>query len=584
MQALIRTACDEHTKLLTLTVTTIIVLKLIVLAPPLLLGAIVDALSGDKAVAPGTFLTLTAGLIGAGLVQAIMNPLQIHFLSRLVQHIVMSASIDWLSNLMRKEFTQFNSWRMDHFIKSVERGITAHEQLLTFFVTVGLPMVLELLIVGGAFFYMGGSGVFLGMTGLGIIYLAVTHKIIRWRRKHIDAVNEQEDDLSAHLYNTLNAGKAIKLESAEPTAMRPLNDAFKRYADSAVTATTSGGLLTAARILFVSLSTGGLLGWGVLDQLSSQPTLSVGQLVAIFSIAGSYLLNIAALTEGYRVLDQFLADQRRLDGLLSLPNFDHCARQQNVTFRSAATLTLAPCVVTEDGRPRLSIKHMLTLSQGQSVAIVGPSGAGKSTLLEMLAGLDELHRNKLSLNSTAISQMEPRAHLDALRYCPQQPHFLEGPFEHSVLFGQEASPQLDQAIRRLQLVDVVAQRNISENASNISGGEAKRLSLLRLINRPGHFNLFDEPSASIEPNLATPLWELLFETFDKRGLICVTHDVRHLYRFDRVIVMQDGVIVANGPWCDLIKSPAVQLLANDLHGGEHGLNGEASHGSTRGTG
>ena len=565
MQNLISTACRKHTKLLILTITTVIALKLIVLAPPLLLGAIVDALSSDKTAAPTVFLMLTAGLVAAGVIQAIMTPVQIHFLSRLVQHIVANASIEWLATLMRKEFAQFNVWRMGYFIKSVERGITAHEQLLTFLVTAGLPMCLEILIVGGAFFYMGGSEIFIGITSLGIIYLLLTHKIIRWRRKHIDAVNEQEDELSALLYNTLNAGKAIKLESAESTAMVPLNEAFRRYADSAIAATTSGGLLTAARILFVGLSTAGLLGWGVLDQLSSQPSISVGQLVAIFSIAGSYLLNVAALTEGYRVLDQFLADQRRLDGLLSLPDFDHCARQQNVTSQAHSTLALAPCVLMEDGARQLSIKQTLMFSQDHSVAITGPSGAGKSTLLEMLAGLDELNRSELSINGIPISVLEPRAHLSALRYCPQQPRFLEGTFEQSVLFGSESSPHLEEAIRQLLLVEVVAQRNISENASNISGGEAKRLSLLRLINRPGRFNLFDEPTASIEPKLADPVWDLLFETFAGRGLICVTHDVQHLHRFDRVIVMHNGEIIDDGPWTELLTRAPIQRVLSELN-------------------
>ncbi|WP_024618640.1 ATP-binding cassette domain-containing protein [Pseudomonas kilonensis] len=564
MQTLIRTACKKHTLLLVCTLATIIALKLIALAPPLLLGTIVDTLYGEKHETANILLTLTAGLVLAGCVQAIISPLQTHFLSKLVQQTVMAASIEWLANLMRKEFARFNAWRIGHFIKSVERGITAHEQLLTFFVTVGLPLCLEFLIVGGAFFYMGGSEVFVSMTGLGIIYLIVAHKIIKWRRKHIDAVNEQEDELSAHLYNTLNAGKAIKLENAEPTATQPLNEAFKRYANAAVTAATSGGFLSAAKILFVSLSTGGLLGWGVVDQLSSQPSISVGQLVAIFSIAGSYLLNIVALTEGYRVMDQFLADQRRLQSLLSLPNFDHCNRQSEALFRGASTLTLDQCVVTENGDVRLSITQSLRFTQGQSVAIIGQSGAGKSTLLEVLAGLDQETRNQLSIDATPVSQLNPRLHLNALRYCPQQPRFLEGPFEKSVLFGAETSPHLDQAIRKLQLQDIVSERTISEHASNISGGEAKRLSLLRLINKPGKFNMFDEPSASIEPRLTTPLWDLLFDVFAGQGLICVTHDVDHLHRFDRVIVMHDGAIVEEGPWRDLIDRPAIRLLVDEI--------------------
>ncbi|VVO18608.1 ATP-binding cassette domain-containing protein [Pseudomonas fluorescens] len=546
MQTLIKTACKKHATLLASTITTIIVLKLIALAPPLLLGKVVDALNSDSHTTLNTLLTLIAGFALAGCIQAIINPLQVFLLSRLVQQIVMNASIDWMAELMRKEFCHFDSWRIGHIIKSVERGITAHEQLLTFFVTVGIPMCLEFLIVGGVFLYMGGTGIFLALTGIGIVYLFVAHKIIRWRRKHIDAVNEQEDELSAIVFNTLTAGKSIKLERAEHTATQPLNRAFAQYANAAVTVTSSGGFLSAAKILFVSLSTAGLLGWGVFDQLSGEPSISVGQLVAIFSIAGSFLLNITALTEGYRVLDQFLADQQRLQQLLALPNFDHDNRHVEITSRHASTMVLAPCVVTDNRAVRLSITNAITFKQGQSVAITGPSGAGKTTLLETLAGLNASVRSQLSIDGLPVSRLSALTHLSCLRYCPQSPQFLEGTFDRSVLFGIDPSPHLQQAIQRLNLEDIVSRRNLSENAANISGGEAKRLSLLRLINRPGHFNLFDEPSASIEPKLATPVWDLLFDTFAERGLICVTHDIRHLYRFDRVIVMQDGAIIDDG--------------------------------------
>jgi len=564
IRAMIKNAYRKHTKLLAITITTIIALKLITLAPPLLLGTIIDTLQGNRNPASSTLLALTTGLIVAGCIHAIITPLQLHALSKLVQGIIMNASIEWITELIGKEFSSFSSWRIGHFIKSVERGITAHEQLLTFIVTIALPVLLEFIVVGGTFIYIGGGEIFLSMTASGVIYLATTHQIIKWRRKHIDAVNEQEDELSALLYNTLNAAKNIKLEGAIPTALHPLNAAFRRYAGAAVTTASSGGLLSTAKILFISLSTGGLLYWGVVDQLSSQPSISVGQLVAIFSIAGSYLLSISTLTEGYRVLDQFLADQREFQGLLSLPDFDRSNRLALVDSRRSSVLELGPCEVEGTGPIRLSIKRSLAFVQGQSVAVTGPSGAGKTTFLEVLAGLDASRRDLLSIDLVPVSLLTGQAHLDALRYCPQQPRFLEGSFEQSVLFGGSASPMLSRAIRQLELDEIVATRQVSENASNISGCEAKRLSLLRLINKPGKFNMFDEPSASIEPRLTTPLWDLLFDVFAGQGLICVTHDVDHLHRFDRVIVMHDGAIVEDGPWLDLIDRPAIKLLVDEI--------------------
>ncbi|SEN64292.1 ATP-binding cassette, subfamily B [Pseudomonas sp. ok272] len=564
MQTLIATACKNHRMLLITTTFTIIVLKIIALVPPWLLGEIIDSLNSDSQTYPTTLILLTIGFVLAGVIQALASPLQTFLLSKLVQQTVMKASINWIAQLMRKEFMQFSSWRTGHFIKSIERGINAHEQLLTFFVTIGFSLCLEFTVIAVAFFYMGGIKIFLSISTLGVIYLFFSHTIIRWRRKHIDSANQHEDELSATLFNTLTAGKTIKLECAEPTATLVLNRSFEQYAKAATIVASSGGFLNGAKILFISLSTGGILYWGVNDQLSGSPTITVGQLVAIFSITGSFLLNITSLTEGYRVLDQFLADQRRLQHLLSLPNFDNADRHADIPRQNASTLVLNPCVVTDKGIVQLSISKSVTFKQQQTVAITGPSGAGKSTLLEALAGLNASTRSQLSINNTPVSLVNAQAHLNALRYCPQMPQFIEGPFIRSVLLGLEPSPHLHQAVQRLNLEGIVSQRNLSEGALNISGGEAKRLSLLRLINKPGTFNLFDEPSASIEPKLVTLVWDLLFETFSERGLICVTHDVQNLHRFDRVIVMHNGTIIDEGPWCELVNRPAIALLLNHL--------------------
>lgn len=105
---------------------------------------------------------------------------------------------------------------------------------------------------------------------------------------------------------------------------------------------------------------------------------------------------------------------------------------------------------------------------------------------------------------------------------------------------------------------------IAEGAKNISGGEAKRLSLLRLINRPGDFNLFDEPTASLDQETGVRVWEILFTHFQHKGLICATHDLAALPFFDRVIVMKQGSVIADGVWSDLEGDLRVLDVLNEV--------------------
>ncbi|WP_212809238.1 hypothetical protein [Pseudomonas sp. Seg1] len=76
--------------------------------------------------------------------------------------------------------------------------------------------------------------------------------------------------------------------------------------------------------------------------------------------------------------------------------------------------------------------------------------------------------------------------------------------------------------------------------------------------KPGTFNLFDEPTASVDAKGASLIWNALFERLASRALICVTHDLQGLSRFDRVLVFECGEVIADGPWQRIAMTERVQ--------------------------
>lgn len=531
-----------------------ILLKVSAIVPALLLGRIIDSLTATDATQVSSVLWLLAILCLAIIFQSIFNPLQTYQLVSLVQVTLKEKSIQWTQDVLGKEFEQFSSLRLGGLIKSLERGITAHEKLLTFFITSGFPLVIELGLIATIFFYVGGTSIFLALLGASMAYLLLYRLLINWRRPSLLSVNLQEDAVSSKLFEALQAGKLIKLESASDTALAALCESYAGYAKAATEVASTGAILGSVRILYLGLSTAGLLAWGVQDQLSASPRLTTGELVAVFSIAGMFLNNFSGLAEAYRAVDQFLVDKQRLREMLSLDNLMDGA--QAPLPQRLSSLSLSALVPGND-RP-LHFRH------DQSVAIIGASGAGKTTLLETLAGAFKARRQHLAFNGVQMQPCDIEAYLKRVRYCPQSPVFLEGFFCQSVLFGQAQSSALGLAIDAFDLRDLVENRAITEGAKNISGGEAKRLSLLRLINRPGDFNMFDEPTASLDEDTRLRVWEVIFSRFHGRGLICVTHDLAALPHFDRVIVMKQGEVIADGPWSELKVDGAIGEIVDQI--------------------
>ncbi|MDE1167043.1 MAG: hypothetical protein PW845_17105 [Pseudomonas sp.] len=137
------------------------------------------------------------------------------------------------------------------------------------------------------FLYVGGGWLFLSLCCISGIFLTVCHYLINWRRPHLRAVNDEEDILASRLYETLQAGKSLKLERAIDSALHPLCNAYGSYAEAAIKVASSGAIMGSVKIIFIGLSTAGVLAWGIQDQLTQQPQLSIGELVALFSIAGT---------------------------------------------------------------------------------------------------------------------------------------------------------------------------------------------------------------------------------------------------------------------------------------------------------
>jgi ATP-binding cassette subfamily B protein/ATP-binding cassette subfamily B protein RtxE len=287
-----------------------VLLKIISILPALLLGKIIDNMTSTEGVDASRVFLLVSLFCAATIFQSVVHPLQTYQLVKLVQTTLKEKSVQWTDNILRKEFEQFSALRLGSLIKSLERGINAHEKFLTFVITSGFPLIIEVALIACIFSYVGGAVPLLITTLLSGSYLFFYHHLVYWRRPSLLAVNDEEDLVSSKLYETFSSAKTIKLEQACGSAPQPLYSSYERYARAATKGAGTGAILGSVKILYLGLTVAALLAWGVHDKLSLAPRLTIGELIAVFSIAGMLVNNIGALAEAYRTLDQFLVDKK----------------------------------------------------------------------------------------------------------------------------------------------------------------------------------------------------------------------------------------------------------------------------------
>ena len=196
----------------------------------------------------------------------------------------------------------------------------------------------------------------------------------------------------------------------------------------------------------------------------------------------------------------------------------------------------------------------LDLSAGEVVVVIGPNGAGKSTLLAALGGLLPVARGTVerhgrvaaTLQAPALANRTARANVEAAL----------------AWWGVPRRERTDRALAALQAIGA---RGLAERpARTLSGGEARRVHLARALALQADALLLDEPFAGLDaPARAELLYDAASALRDsRRATLVVVHDRAEAWALaDRVVVLLDGVVAADGTAADVFGRPPTQAVA-----------------------
>lgn len=223
-------------------------------------------------------------------------------------------------------------------------------------------------------------------------------------------------------------------------------------------------------------------------------------------------------------------------------------------------------------RRDFNVDVQFDLDEGCSLALFGPSGAGKSTVLACLAGIEEPDDGYADIGGLNLFPPSLALHRRPIGYLTQEPSlFPHLTVSENITFGlaknsalkKEQADWITTLRERLQLGP---QWNAS--ASSISGGQARRVSLARMLARKPPLVLLDEPFAGLDRQLVRELIDDLVFWSQTVGfsMIAVDHQAEVLRRLcpQQVIVLEQGQVVQRGAWEELCRAPATRLLASLL--------------------
>lgn len=217
----------------------------------------------------------------------------------------------------------------------------------------------------------------------------------------------------------------------------------------------------------------------------------------------------------------------------------------NFTYGNAAHATLADI--------NLSVKGY------QKVALIGESGSGKSTLLNLLGGFN-VGSGSIQINQAPVANLRDQGWQSNVMTLPQKPYIFHATLRDNLCFYSQTATD-DQLVQALQTVGLMTwfeqlpsrlDTIIGEGALQVSGGQAQRLGLARiLLDDQRRILLLDEPTAHLDIETEALLKEKMLPLFEHKLVFFATHRLHWLKQMDWIVVMRQGKIVEQGTLSDL---------------------------------
>jgi ATP-binding cassette subfamily B protein len=500
------------------------------------------------------------GMLAVVVVMAVATFGRAYFVSWLGERVAADIRNAVFRNVVRLPPAFFEATRTGEVLSRLTTDTTVLQVVVGSTASMAVRNVL--LVVGGTTM-MAITSLKLTALVLLVVPIAVI-PIVLFGRKVRTLSRDSQDrvgDVGANIDETINAVRTVQAFNNEAAEAARFSDLVNAAFGAAARRVRARALLAAVVIVLVFTAIGVVLWIGGHDAIAGR--VSAGDLSAFVFYAVVVAGSVGSLSEFAADLQRAAGASERLFELLDaqptiaapanplpLPTPGHGAVAfENVTFRYPA-------------RPDRAALHGLSfaVAPGETVALVGPSGAGKTTVFQLLLRFYDPESGSIRLDGVDIACADPAAVRARIGLVPQEPVIFGADIATNIRYGRPEASDADirqaaAAAQALEFIERLPQgfaTFVGERGVRLSGGQRQRIAIARAILRDPALLLLDEATSALDAESERLVQRALEELRAHRTVIVIAHRLATVQRADRIVVLDQGRVVATGSHRELV--------------------------------
>lgn len=373
-----------------------------------------------------------------------------------------------------------------------------------------------------------------------------------------ERIQEHLSHLTTEAQESFSGIRVIKSFVQESSMMRYFSTKAESYRENALSLARVEAFYFPSISLLIGVSTLLTIYMGGIYQL--QERISSGTIAEFVVYVNMLTFPVSAIGWVASMIQRAAASQKRLNEFLQ-------AKPSIVEDPQALTLgSIDEIIFQQVGfiYPHTGVRALdgfsLHIRKGEKIAIIGRTGSGKTTIAQLMLRNYDRSNGSISINGKELRQYSLQSLRQSISYVPQDVFLFSDTVRNNIRFGSADASDEDvrTAARRAAVDDEILgfaqgyDTMVGERGVNLSGGQKQRISIARALCKDAELLLFDDCLSAVDARTEQRILAGLNEVLKDKTAVIITHRIFTLFDFDRILVLEDGMVKEQGRHEDLL--------------------------------